>query len=160
MKLTIPRLSLAAFVTAALASTLGVALLGTGTAAQQSPMPFGSPPSTWQDSNGQPIVGVMPDRSPVLALDGQPLNDGSGQPVTAPLGDLARGTITVEQAEKEFGKAMRAQQEDACKRGLVVPVGAETSGTGLSAEQAAQVAREALVKAVAANGGRTTKRAC
>jgi hypothetical protein len=160
MKRTIPRLSLAAFVVAGLISLLVTALVSRGTGANQSPQPFGAAPQAWENSNGQPIVGLMPDRSPVLAADGQPLTNSDGTLVTAPFGDAARGVLSQSEADAQFADVVRLQQEDACKRGLTVPVGAEVSGTGLSAEEAAQVARTALEKAVAANGGSKTTSAC
>jgi hypothetical protein len=160
MKPTIPRLGPAAFVAAGLISLPATAFVSRGTGAQQTPQPFGSAPQAWENANGQPILGLMPDRSPVLAVDGQPLTNPDGTPVTAPFGDVARGAISRTQADAQFADVMRLRQEDACRRGLAAPVGAEASGTGLSAEEAAHVARAALAKAVAANGGKTTTSAC
>jgi hypothetical protein len=149
-----------AFVLAAVASLLVLTLVGKGSGAGQAPQPFGAAPAAWQNSSGQPIVGLMPSRASVSTFDGQALRDAQGAPVTAPLGDAARGEISAAAADAQVKAALALQQADACKRGLQVPVGVEISGTGLSAEEAAAEASAALSKAIAENGGKATKPAC
>lgn len=160
MRVTTRRLGLITFLLACAIALIVMQLLGHGSAASQTPAAFGSPPQSWQDASGQPIVALMPERTGVSTLDGRLLMNPDGTPVTAPFGDEARGEISETQAQAQMADALRLQTADACKRGLQVPVGAETTGTGLTAEQAAAQSIAALAKAVAANGGRTTKPAC
>lgn len=147
-----------AFIAAALLAMGLVAARAGG--ADQQPLPFGADPSTWQDSQGRPIVELMPQRVGVATLDGGILRDSAGNPVTVPFGAVARGDVSSDAADAETDAALKRQRLDACQRGLQVPLGVEASGTGLTAEQAAAKSEAALKAAIAANGGMSTRSAC
>ena len=144
------------------AAVVGVVLLGVvgsgGAAGRPTPLPFGSPESTWSNADGSPIVDLMPERVGVSTLDGGVLRNSDGSVVTHPFGDEFRGTISEAEAASQRDEVRRLQLEDACRRGVQVPIGA--GGGGATMEESQANAKAALAKAIAENGGKSTRSAC
>lgn len=143
--------------TALCATALAVAT----TAGDQGPepLPFGTPASEWTIPDGREITSLMPETGGVLTMDGKPLRDGNGTLVTASLGEVARGDVSAEAADRQVDRAMLIQAQDACERGLPSPVTAVASGD-MPIEEAAARSQENLKRAVAANGGSAWRDAC
>jgi hypothetical protein len=135
-----------------------IAVASAGGESAREPLPFGTPPAQWTASDGSEIVDLMPERGSVATLDGGVLADADGAPVTVPLGDLARGELTPEEAEAQFARAMLLQARDACERGIGAPISASAGGETM--EEAIAASERLLVEAIAANGGRRTVDAC
>jgi hypothetical protein len=141
----------------AIAITAAAAIAPGGRSAS-APLPFGSPQSTWVDASGAVVVELVPARAGVVAYDGAVLKDAQGKPVTVPLGDQMRGEITEAAATAQLAAIEKLQLADACRRGIEVALSVAT--TGASAAESIANGKAALAKAIAQNGGRTTKSAC
>ena len=121
-------------------------------------LPVGADPGRYTAVDGTPVASLVPTRAPVLTLDGQPLLTAAGAQVTVPLGDAVRGEISEGVAEAQRRTADRLQREDACKRGIEIPIAVTVSGATEAESKA--LAGKALAEAVARNGGRKTVSAC
>jgi len=159
MTMPVWRLSAIVFGVAVVVGVVLAGIVGTGSAAGPvAPAPFGSPESAWSNPDGSAIVAAMPDRVGVSTLDGGVLRNSDGSAVTAPFGDEARGTLSEADAATQRQEVHRLQIEDACRRGVRVPIGA--GGGGATMEESQANAKNALAKAIADNGGQPTRSAC
>lgn len=123
------------------------------------PLPFGSDPAEWTNADGTLNEALVPGRAPVSTFDGGLLMHADGSPVTVPQGERYRGEISEEEAERQFAEVERMQREDACRRGVEVPLSASVSGAQTMEEQI-ELANKKLEQAIKANGGRKTVSAC
>lgn len=153
------RMTIGASIAAVLcASAVAVASAGGGESPE--PLPFGTPQSEWTTPTGQEAVHLMPERAPVSTLDGQILRESTGEPVTVPLGNEARGSVMVQESDTQFESAMILQAQDACDRGIGFPIAGEASGDDMTMEEVIAEAKRNMEKALAANGGNPYRDAC
>lgn len=123
------------------------------------PLPSGADPAEWTSAEGALNEALVPARAPVATFDGGLLMHADGSPVTAPQGERYRGEISEEKAERQLAEVERLQREDACRRGVEVPLSVEVSGAQTMDEQIG-LANRKLEQAIKANGGRKTVSAC